>query len=593
MSWFKKGPLLSLLGGLLILWALVFFFFDPMLKFALVRGGQAATGAKVEIASVRSKWLKGNLEVRGIAVADRSAPMKNLFELSRAAFRLDLGAALRGKSVVREATLEGLLLGTARRSSGALPKPPPPSKLESMVRSKIAPVGQASLAKLGEIKSGAVGQVDSAKLAGLKKYDEAKAKAKDIEDRWKGKSEEAKAIEKEAKEIAEQVKSIGGGSDILKKAAQVRQVQERIKALIARVDAQRVQAQKDLAEAQDALKQAEELRKKDLNGLLAEAGLPTLDSQDLAKRLLGEQTAARLSTALKWMRLAREKAAAKKAAAPPPPARRRGIDVEFRREHVYPQFLLEGAKISGKLEGLFMGKDMALAGLLSGVTSNPKLYGKPATLDLSGNAEGASLKLSARLDQQDDPVGVAVKFEGSGFSLAGAALGDGEVGGAIRDGRAKVSGELRSAGEEWKGEVLMEASGVSLEPKVTLPGTAGALVSDALRSLKTFNVRVGISGKENDLKLAFSSNAGDAISGALKKAVSGQLAAQRKTLESKLEALYGGKANDAQAQVAGLTGKLMGPLDAQRSALDRQLKEAAGKALGGPKLPAGLNKLFK
>ena len=44
--------------------------------------------------------------------------------------------------------------------------------------------------------------------------------------------------------------------------------------------------------------------------------------------------------------------------------------------------------------------------------------------------------------------------------------------------------------------------------------------------------------------------------------------------------------------MAGLTGKLMGPLDAQRGALDRPLKEAAGKAFGQPKLP-GLDRLLK
>ncbi|MEQ1920760.1 MAG: hypothetical protein ABL955_16335, partial [Elusimicrobiota bacterium] len=103
MSWLKKGPVLGTLGAVLLLWAFVFFFFDPILKRALIAGGQAAAGAKVEIAAVRSKWLKGTLEIKGIAVADRETPMKNLVEFSRLAFQLDVSAALRGKGVVREA----------------------------------------------------------------------------------------------------------------------------------------------------------------------------------------------------------------------------------------------------------------------------------------------------------------------------------------------------------------------------------------------------------------------------------------------------------------------------------------------------------
>lgn len=584
MSWVKKGPVLAVFGALLLLWAFVFFFFDPVLKRGLIAGGQAAAGAKVEIASVRSRWLKGTLEIKGIAVADREEPMKNLVELSRAAFQLDTSAALRGKGVVREAALEGLRLGTARRTSGAIRNPPPPSALSLAIQKQIAPAKSKAI----EVKSNAVGEVDAAKLQGLKKLDEAKAKAAEIEKRWKGKADEAKAIEKEAKDIADSLKSIGG-NDILKKAAAAADAQKRIKALIARVDAQKAEAQKDIAEAQAIMKEADELRKQDLNGLLAAAGLPTLDSQDLARRLLGARTASRLTTAMKWMRLAREKAAARKAANPPPPPRRAGVNIEFPRAHTYPQYLLENAKITGTLDGV-MGGALDLQGALDGVTSNPKLYGKPATLNLAAaGASGTAAKLSARLDQQDEPVGVTIGIDASGLSLAGSELGAGDVGGTITQGVASVQGKISSTGEEWAGLVIVSASGIAIEPKVALTGTAGALVSDALRSLTGFQVRIAISGREDDLKLAFSSNIGEAVAAAMRKAVSGQLEAQKKVLEAKLASLYGDKAKDARASVDGLTGKLLGPLDAQKGALNKQLQDSIGKALGG----RGLDKLFK
>lgn len=588
MSWVKKGPLLALLGALLILWALVFFGFDPLLKFGLIAGGEKAAGAKVEIGSVTSKWLKGTLEIGPIAVANREEPMKNLVELKRAGFRLDASALVRGKFVVREAALEGVRVGTPRRTDGSLRHPPPPSKLSQAIARQVAPVGQKAI----EVKSNAAGEVDAAKLQGLKKYDEAKAKTKELEDRWKAKGDEAKAIEKEAREIADQMKALGGGGDALKKIQLATESQKRLKALIARVDEQRAQAQKDVAEAQALVKEADELRKKDLNGLLAAAGLPTLDSQDLARRLLGAQTAARLNTALKWIKYAKQKAAERKAANPPPPPRRAGLDVEFPREHSYPQYLLEGAKISGSLDDV-MGGALDLKGLLNGVTSNPKLYGKPATLSLAGkSASGPSVTLNGRLDQQKDPVGATLDFAGEGFSLAGTALGDGEVGGALSAGTAKIRGTIASAGEEWKGEVLVEASGVRIEPKVALSGAAGPLVADALKSLTGFNVKIGISGTEDDLKLNFSSNIGEAVAAAMKKAVAGRLEAQRKVLEGKLAALYGGKDKDAKASADALGGKLLGPLDAQKKALEKQLQDAVSKALGGGQ-PLRLDKLFK
>ena len=593
MTWIKKGSLAGLAGGFLILWLLVFFFYDPILKFALVRAGEAAAGARVDIRSLRTKFLAGTLEIRGIQIADKNRPMQNLVEFSRAGFAFDVGQALRGKSVVREAALEGLRIGTPRKTSGAL-RPRKPSALELAVQKTVAPVERAAVGEAVTVKSNAVGMVDATKLQGLKKLDDAKAKSAEIQERWKGKAAETQAIEKEAREVENDMKSLGGGGDPLQKVAQATADQKKLKDLIARVDAQQKLAKKDLSEVQDALKEADELRGKDVNGLLAAAGMPTLDSQDLTRRLLVSQAAARLSTALHWMRWARERAAAKKAAALATERRlRRGVDVEFPRPRDYPQFLLEDAKLSGTLEDLFLGQAMKLEGDLKGVTSNPELYGKPAVLALTGgSAGGAAMKLYGELDQQNDPVGVVLKLDGSGFSLGGATLGDGQMGALVSAGSAKATGELRSMGDEWKGEVLVSATGVKLEPKVALGGVADKLASDALKSLTNIQVRVGISGKEDDLKLAFSSNIGDAVAGAMKKAVTGQFAAQRKALQSQVDALYGPKLKDVKAYAAGTEAQVLGPLDAQRAALDRQLQDALKKSLGGKNLP-DINKLFK
>lgn len=595
MSWVKKGPLTRLAGGVLALWLVVFFGFDPALKFALVRAGRAAAGAKVEIDSLRSKWLSGTLDIRGVAIANKNQPMKNLVEFSRASFSFDLGQALRGKGVVRDASLEGLRFGTPRKTSGALGRPPAPSKLDLAIWETIAPVEKAAAGAAGAVRSNAVGQVDATKLKGLQKLDDARAKAAQIQERWKGDSAQMQDIAKQSQVIAADLKTHDGGGDPLKKITQAAADQKKLKDLISRVDAQRDQAKIDLAQVSDALKQADALRGKDVDGILAAAGMPTLDSQDLARRLLGAQTASRLATALYWMRWARTRAAAKKASAsvPAAPARRAGVNVEFPVVGAYPQFLLEHAALSGTLAHLFLGQAMTMTGALAGVTSNPDLYGKPATLVLSGEgAGGASLRLSGELDQQNEPVGILVKFDGSGFSLAGAALGDDQIGAAIKDGAAHVTGEIRCVGDEWQGEVRITASGVKLEPQVALGGAASGLIADALKSLNSFQVRIGLSGKESDLKLVFSSDLGDVLSAAMKKAFSARFEAQRQALQAQVDALYDAKLKGVRAQTAATAAQVLGPLDAQRAALDRQLQDALKKSIGAKSLP-GFKSLFK
>ncbi len=594
MSWFKKGPILGALGGGVILWLLVVFCFDPLLKMALVAGAQAANGAKVDVGSLKTKWLKGTLTVAGVEVADAEETMKNTLSFERAVFMLDVSAALRGKGVVREASVSGVRFGTQRRRDGRLPAAPPPSKLTLAVREKLGFDKGASVST--QVKANAAAEVDAAKLSGLQKIEDAKAKAKDVETRWKSKPAELKAIETEARAVADELKTLGQGggapADVLRKIQTAQKAQAKLKDLLARSEAIRKEAQKDLGDVQGAIKEVDELRKKDVNGLLEAAGLPTIDSESLTRRLLGPQAAGKIATGLKWMRWAREQSAAKKAATPPKPARRRGVDVEFPRAHSYPQLLLENAKLGGELSAEQAGRPVALDGLLTGVTSNPKLYGKPARLELSGRSEGIALNMKARLDQQADPVGVTLEFDGSGFPLAGSSLGDGEVGGVITAGAARVNGVIRSAGDEWKGEILATASGVSIEPKVALTGMAGRLVTDALRSLPGFTAKVSISGREDDLKFGVSSDIGTAVAGAMKKAVAGEFEVQRKALEAKVNALYDEQMKGLRAQSDGLTKQLLGPLDQQKGELDRLMKDALGKAVGQPKLP-DLKKLFK
>lgn len=592
MSWLKKGPLLGFLGALLIVWALVFFLFDPVLKRALVAGAQAANGAKVDVGSLKTKWRRGTLEIRGVEVADAQDTMKNTVSFEQALFQLNVPAALRGKAVVSEASVKGIRFGTKRRTDGRLPLTRP-SKLELAVREKLGFKKEASVG--AQLKGNVAAEVDAAKLGGLKKVEDAKAKATEVEARWKAKPDEAKAIEAEAKSISEELKTLGqGGSapaDILRKAQQAQALQGRIKALQARVDAVKKDAQNDLSSVSSAVKEADALRQKDLNGLLAAAGLPTLDPQDLTRRLLGPQASGKLANALKWLSWAREKAAARKAADPPPPPRRRGVDVEFPRRHSYPQFLLEKATLDGALDEELAGRPLGFGGILLGVTSNPKLYGKPASLALAGSSEGLALNVKVTLQQQLEPTAIVAEFDGSGFPLAGSVLGDDEVGGTLKSGALRVAGVLRSAGAEWDGQVSARASGVSIEPKVALAGAAGRLVSDALRGLPGFSARVGISGREDDLKFAVSSDIGDVVAGAMKKAVAGELEAQRKQLEAKVNALYEAQLEPLRAQQEKLQAQLLGPLDKQKGELDRLMKEAVGKAVGQPKLD--LKKLFK
>lgn len=543
----KKWNLLGALAALLIVWLLAFFFLDPLIKRALVSAGQAAAGAKVEIGSVRTRLLKGSFEATGIAVANKNEPMKNLLELSRAELKFSPSGALRAKAVVDDAALSGIRFGTARKTSGALPRTEP-SAFERMIREQLSPVKQevkTQAAKIVEVDPKKLASKDASEAA-RKKLDELEARAKSIAD-VEGFQARLKELEKEKNPLL---------------AAQKGQ------ALLAELKKAKEESAKAVAEAKAAAARVDELRKKDLEGLLAEAGLPALDAESLTRRLIGPAAAGKLSQTLYWVRWARAKQAKSQAKkAKEAPVTRKGANIEFPVKNALPAFLLKRAGLDAQAEGF------DLKGELAGVSSNPPLYGKPSTLTLSGEKAGASLRLDGRMDQTRDDGPTELRLSYAGFPLSGMTLGEGDMTAALGSGTGRLDGTLKVTGERWSGRFVLDASGVTLEPKLTgLDERAARAAATVLKGIKRFTATVGVEGAGDDLKLSITSDLGKALAEGLKAAASNELLAQRKELEKKLDAVLGPQAKALQERTGALQAKLLAPLEKQQAELEQRLK---------------------
>src|SRR5262245_24025600 len=73
---------------------------DPFLQWAMITAGEAALGAKVEVADVRTSLRGGELEITSIAAANSRKPMRNLFEAERLRLHIDGAQLLRNRFVV-------------------------------------------------------------------------------------------------------------------------------------------------------------------------------------------------------------------------------------------------------------------------------------------------------------------------------------------------------------------------------------------------------------------------------------------------------------------------------------------------------------
>ncbi|MFI3257773.1 MAG: TIGR03545 family protein [Spirochaetales bacterium] len=113
-------PLVLVIGIIAALVICVNMFKNVIIKYALQSGTEAIFGAKCDIESVDFKIFDASFSVSGFAVANKSSPMKNLFEFSNLTMDFDLTQLLLGRFVSDEVSLNGVQIGTNRTTSGEL-----------------------------------------------------------------------------------------------------------------------------------------------------------------------------------------------------------------------------------------------------------------------------------------------------------------------------------------------------------------------------------------------------------------------------------------------------------------------------------------
>ena len=116
----------------------VLMFKDPLAKRALTVGLQKITGAKVDIASVHVGILDASVTVRGLAAADKNAPMKNVFEAQKIQLDFNLTQLLKKRFVCQNLEVSGMAFGTDRKTSGELPRAAKKASDKGIGDSKIA-----------------------------------------------------------------------------------------------------------------------------------------------------------------------------------------------------------------------------------------------------------------------------------------------------------------------------------------------------------------------------------------------------------------------------------------------------------------------
>ena len=375
MRWTYLLPRVILVG---LVWAFFHYGFDPVMRRGMIYSGQRAARAKVEIAGLDTTFFAPTIKAANVQVADRKHPGTNLVEFTDLHAKLEGLPLLKRNYIVEEASVSGLQWGTKRADSGLLPGEEPDlsddsnSKMLENIKHELLVRGKDWLA----------GLADRAKLDFDPNQFETVRLGQELEERWPHEfsqyEEELKALKQRIDELRKSVKVKGGNE--LEKIERYGQAAKDAEQLLKELEQVKQQFAKTMRQAQEDLHALDDAKSHDITKIKEKADLLHLDPNEVTELLLGPELTNRLETAIGWIKFIRERI--QLATDEPKPERFRGETILFARKQELPLLLIRLLNVDG--QGDFSGERLAFKGSISGITSNPKIHGKPIIVRIDG-----------------------------------------------------------------------------------------------------------------------------------------------------------------------------------------------------------------
>ena len=570
MRWSYVAPRLALL---VLLWAFLFFAFDPLLKWGLIKGIEKGARARAEIASLKTGFLRPSLKITGLSVGDSMEEYRNLVEFSELSFSAEGAPLLEKKLVVDSAALKGLRFGTARKTSGRLPfvKEERSELVEGFKKeSKDFALERASDAKVG---AAADYKVDPAELGSVKL-------ARQLEEGYQSDYEaissrlDTKKYEAGLEALKARYEKAKGEKNLAKQAKDYADIGKEVKKLTSDFKKDKEETEAALARAKDSFKALEEARRKDLAAVMARMKLPALDTQSIARMLAGPLIAEKTAQAMKWAALARKYMPASTKGVLKNEARR-GREVHFPKERSYPTVLVRKLSLTGELG---LEDPLEYSGTVEGLTTQPKVYGRPTTALITGAKGSRKLYFKASVDASGEKLKTTSELLFSGVPVKRMQLGSpSSLLVDITGGTGVFTAALRTLGEEIGASATARLTGASFKPKADNIKAAPlrSAVEASFSGLSSALIETGISGTIKSPKLSIKTDLANALSKAFSGAMGAELrkaqeAAQKKVdealkpyrakldnLAASKQAELGGKLKETEAKISGLSEGLL------------------------------------
>jgi uncharacterized protein (TIGR03545 family) len=581
--WKAIGPLLLLF---LILILLVWVFAERVARQTTEEASSQLLGTEVNVGKLDLLPRQASVDLRALQVADPFVLTRNLIEADEIRLTLNPSALAEKKLVIENLSLTGMRFGTKRKK----PARPPSGKgfAPQVYRAVQQWANQFNVPLLSLTPIDTIRQLalDPTQLTTIREAQALLARTdstrKTIEQGFQ--QLDIGATLDSARTLAQRLAATDPkklGLDGTREAIQsVQQTLQQLDNAKKRVEALERSARTAVQSLGQGVQLLDKARQKDFAFAKSLLKLPTFSAPDIGSAFFGKVSIDRFKQAVYWAELAQQYMPPGLLPHPTPgPQRLRasGTTIEFPKPKELPRFLIERGQMDFTIGGTSAVRG-AYAASVSGLTSTPALYGRPAVITASRKATGsaiASIDVGAVINHI-----TARTHDSAGARLQGIQLPSFNVPGVPfrvdpGTGSSSLSFNMKNAGAElfgrWsigsnKVRWLADTSGRSLNQ-------IERLVYEVVSGLNNLQVVAELGGSIASPRLSVSSNLDKAIAQRLQAVIGKEVARAERLVRAKVDSLVADKVEPVKRQVATIQSEATQRIQAEKQRLDEVEKQ--------------------
>ena len=563
--WKAVGPLLVLLVIVVVFW---WVFADTIARRESQKVGTQLLGAKVEIQRLHLDLAHGKVLIQGLTVASPHEALRNLLQADELVADVDLVPLTEKKLIINRVAANGLRFGTPRETDGRVAaKSGEGQGIAGRVLAEThqwasqfqVPVLQLATGKIG------IDSLDPRRLSTIPAADALSARADSSRRAWQTALDTLRLGPTLDTARATLEKLRHARATDLATLNEARQEIDRLKRARDRVNTLDRNVTQGVSNLKSGLAGLDSARQRDYafaRGLLK---LPSLDAPAVGAALFGPVAIRPFEQALYYMQLARRympPGLLPRAATGPRRMRRAGENVRFPKERNLPGFLVRNAELSFLLHPS-AEQPQRYAGRLSGLTSDPALYGRPTIGTATGPQLGAGLTLNHLHDIPVDTAGASVGgVRVPAFQVPGVPL-------RLDPGAATTQFGFNLNGDTIHARFAIRSSSVRwTRDSGFANSTIGELIWRAVSAVSNLDVEARLSGALHKPDFAVRSNLDQAIATQLRAVLGAQVAAAEKQMRDRVDALVNDKVGPVRARVTEVQNQGQAQVAQQRARLD-------------------------